>query len=70
MEFYSVKHREKVNVPDNQIKKKKFNADSGESSRTRYAVVAQGFEHKGDKLNLTKFISKDTFESLKVDEVK
>lgn len=71
MEFYSVKHREKVNVPDDKIKKKKFNSDAkGDTSKTRYAVVAREFEHKGDKINLTKFVSKNVYESLTVPEEK
>ena len=68
MEFYSVKHRRKVNVPDNEIKKKTFNSGSGES-RTRYAAVAET-NVDGDKVKLTKFINKATFDGLKVDEVK
>ncbi len=71
MEFYSVKHREKIDVPDKDVKKKMFNSGGkdGESSRTRYAAVAT-VEHKGSKVNLTKFISKDTFDSMKVEVVK
>jgi hypothetical protein len=75
MEFYSVKHREKIEVEDSDIKKRKFNSkkdsdkkgDKGTGS-TRYAAVAE-VTHKGDKVKLTKFISKDTFESLKVPEI-
>jgi hypothetical protein len=69
MEFYSVKHRKKVNVPDDEIKKKMFNSGNGESSRTRYAAVAEA-NVDGDKVKLTKFINKATFDGLKVDEVK
>jgi len=68
MEFYSVKHREKVNVPDTEIKKRTFS--SGESEgRIRYAAVAE-VTHKGDKVKLTKFINKATFDSLSVPELK
>ena len=67
MEFYSVKHREKVNVPDAEVKKRTFS--SGESEgRIRYAAVAE-INHKGDKVKLTKFINKATYDSLKVPEV-
>ncbi|HEX2915606.1 MAG TPA: hypothetical protein VH186_32900 [Chloroflexia bacterium] len=69
MEFYSVKHRKKVEVPDHDIKKKRFNSGEGDSSRTRYAAVAESTVD-GDKVKLTKFINKQTFDSLKVDEVK
>jgi len=68
MEFYSVKHREKIEVPDGNIKKRTFN--SGESAgRVRYAAVAE-VTHKGDTVKLTKFINKATFDSLEVPEVK
>ncbi len=69
MEFYSVKHRKKVTVPDKDIKKKKFNSGDGESSRTRYAAVAET-NVEGDKVKLTKFINKATFDEMKCDEVK
>ncbi len=68
MEFYSVKHREKVDVPDNQVKKRTFNSGEGEG-RVRYAVVAE-VDHKGDKVKLTKFVKKELYDSLKVPEVK
>lgn len=69
MEFYSVKHRKKVEVPDKDVKKKMFNSGNGESSRTRYAAVAETMVGD-DKVKLTKFINKATYDSLKVDEVK
>lgn len=69
MEFYSVKHRKKVTVADSDIKKKMFNSGNGESSRTRYAAVAET-KVDGDTVKLTKFINKQTFDDLKVDEVK
>lgn len=68
MEFYSVKHRKKVDVPDKDIKKKTYNSGKGESS-VRYAAVAK-VKVDGDEVNLTKFINKATYDSLKVDEVK
>ncbi|NWJ48022.1 MAG: hypothetical protein HXX08_19375 [Chloroflexi bacterium] len=67
MEFYSVKHREKINVPDNDIKKRKFNSGEGEG-RIRYAAVAE-VTHKGDSVKLTKFINKATYDELKVPEI-
>ncbi len=69
MEFYSVKHRKKVSVPDGDIKKKMFNSGNGESTRTRYAAVAETMV-EGDKVKLTKFINKQTFDDLQGDEVK
>ncbi len=69
MEFYSVKHRKKVSVPDGDIKKKMFNSGNGESTRTRYAAVAETTVD-GDKVKLTKFINKQTFDDIQGDEVK
>ncbi len=70
MEFYSVKHRKKVEVPDDKIQKKMFNSGSdGQNSRTRYAAVAET-DVDGSKVKLTKFINKATFDSLKVPEAK
>jgi hypothetical protein len=69
MEFYSVKHRKKVDVPDNNIQKKMYNKGTdGQSSRTRYAAVAET-EVDGAKVKLTKFINKATYDSLEVPEV-
>ena len=45
-----------------------FNSGNGESSRTRYAAVAEATVD-GDKVKLTKFINKATFDDLKVDVV-
>ena len=58
MEFYNVKKREKVEVPDNKIRKTIY----GEGDRLRYAVRATD----DDGTNLTKFVSKDTFDGLDV----
>jgi hypothetical protein len=58
MEFYNVKKRQKVDVPDSKIKKTVY----GQGDRLRYAVRAQD----DDGTNLTKFVSKETFDSLNV----
>ena len=64
MEFYSVKHRRKVEVADGDLKKKAFEVKGkGGNMMTRYAVVAQTTVD-GSKVNLTKFISKDTYDTL------
>jgi hypothetical protein len=68
MEFYSVKHREKIDVPEDKIKKRKFSSGEGEG-RIRYAAVAE-VSHKGDNVKLTKFISKVDYDKLGVPEVK
>jgi hypothetical protein len=60
MEFYNVKKRKKVNIPDNQVKKTTY----GKEGRIRYAV--RGTDDDGT--NLTKFVSKDTYDSMNVPE--
>ncbi len=64
MEFFSVKHRRKVEVPETQMKKKVFEVKGkGGNMMTRYAVVATSVVD-GDTVNLTKFVSKDTYDTL------
>ena len=66
MEFYSVKHRKKVSVPDSDMKKKVFEVKGkGGQMMTRYAVVAKSTVD-GDSVNLTKFVNKETYDSLNV----
>ena len=62
MEFYSVKHREHVQVADKDVKKRVINSagKDGKSGTTRYAAVAT-VEHKGSEVKLTKFIKKEDF---------
>jgi len=60
MEFYSVKKRQKVEIPDSKVKKTVY----GTNDRLRYAVRAQD----DDGTNLTKFVSKDTYDRLNVPE--
>lgn len=62
IEFYDVKSRQKVSVPENQIKKVTYQPKSGGGAR--YALRG---EHEGR--NLTKFISKADYEKLEVPEV-
>jgi hypothetical protein len=58
MEFYNVKKRQKVNVPDSKVKKTIY----GQPNRQRYAVRAVD----DDGTNLTKFVSKEMFDRLDV----
>ena len=62
MEFYSVRKRQKVNVPDDNLKKTSFKARGA----TRYAVRAVD----DDGTKLTKFVNKQTWDSLNVPEEK
>lgn len=61
MEFYNVKKREKVQVADTEVKKTTY---EGKGGSVRYAVRAVD----DDGTTLTKFISKDVFDSLDVPE--
>lgn len=61
IEFYNVKTRQKVSIDESQVKKVKY-APKGQGS-PRYALRA---EYEGTPL--TKFVSKDTYDSLDVPE--
>ena len=62
MQFYDVKTRQKVEVPESDIRKTTYTrtTKSGDT-QTRYAVRAS---YQGR--NLTKFVSKDTWDNLDV----
>jgi hypothetical protein len=61
MQFYNVKKRAKVEVADTDIKKKKYEGRGG------YRYAARAVDDDG--INLTKFITKEMFDSLDVPEV-
>jgi hypothetical protein len=63
MQFYNVKTRSKVDVPDNEIKKTKYVRKTSKGDQVRYAVRANV-----NGTNLTKFVGKDVYDSLKVPE--
>lgn len=65
IEFYDVRRREKVGVAETQVKKTSYQRETKSGKvQIRYALVAQ---HEGSKL--TKFVSKDTWDSLNVPTV-
>jgi len=65
IEFYDVRKREKVGVPEDQVKKTSYERETKSGKiQVRYALVAQ---LEGSKL--TKFVSKDTWDSLNVPTV-
>lgn len=64
MEFYNVKTRSKVDVPESAITKKKIVRKTKSGTQTRYALMA---DYKGSKLY--KFINEATYKSLNVKEV-
>ena len=64
VQFYDVKARAKVDVPESEIKKVKYVRElSGGSTQTRYALRAK---HNG--VSLTKFVSQKTWESMSAPE--
>lgn len=63
MQFYNVKTRSKVDVPDNQVKKTKYVRKTSKGDQVRYAVRANV-----NGTNLTKFVGKDVYDSLNVPE--
>ena len=70
MEFYDVRHRKKVTVPDASIHKTSYTRTTKNgSTQTRYAVRAKT-KVDGDDVSLTKFISKAEYDRLSVAEEK
>jgi hypothetical protein len=68
MEFYNLKTKEKVDVPDSDIKKKRMVRTTSRGTRQeRYAVVAD-IRSGGKPLRMFKFVNKETFDSLHVPE--
>ena len=60
IEFYDVKNRKKVSVPENQVKKVTYEKETKDGKmQIRYAVKA---ELDGSKL--TKFVSKDNWDKI------
>jgi hypothetical protein len=63
IEFYSVKHRKKVQVDESEIEKKTYDRETSKGVQQRYALQAQTTVD-GDSVKLTKFVSKETFDQL------
>ncbi len=63
VEFYSVKHKRKVSVDEGEIQKKTFDRETSKGTQTRYAFQAETTVD-GDKVKLTKFVSKDDYDRL------
>jgi len=65
MEFYSVKHRKKVDVPDSAISKRVVERATKDGGvQKRYMLVAET-EVEGDKVKMTKFVNQATFDGFK-----
>ena len=64
VEFYDVKSRQKVEVPDSSIRKTKYERETKDGKTSvRYALRA---EHNGTKL--TKFVSESDWKALDAPE--
>ncbi len=64
MEFYNVRTKSKVDVPDSAMTKKRMIRKTKNGTQTRYALIA---DYEGSKLY--KFVNEATFNSANVKEV-
>jgi hypothetical protein len=64
MEFYNVRTKSKVDVPDSAMVKKRMIRKTKNGTQTRYALIA---DYEGSKLY--KFVNEATFNSANVKEV-
>jgi hypothetical protein len=67
IEFYNVKKRQKVQIPEGQVNKVIYRSADNPDARPRYAFRAQD-----DGTNLTKFVNQQTFDGLpgKAEEIR
>jgi hypothetical protein len=63
IEFYSVKHRRKVQVDQSEVEKKTYERDTSKGKQTRYGLQAETTVD-GDRVKLTKFVSKEDWDRL------
>lgn len=63
IEFYSVKHRKKVQVDESEVQGKTYERETSKGKQTRYAVQAETTVD-GDKVKLTKFVGKDVYDKI------
>jgi hypothetical protein len=63
VEFYSVKHRRKVQVDESEIERKTYERETSRGVQTRYAFQAETTVD-GDRVKLTKFVGKEAFDQL------
>lgn len=70
MEFFNLKTKQRVNVPDSDIRKRRsVRTTSGGKEQVRYAVIAE-VQEGGKPLQMFKFVNKETYDGLKVPEAK
>jgi hypothetical protein len=65
VQFYSVKSKKKIGVPQEKLRKVRYERKTRQGTRTSYALRA---EQDGQKL--TKFVSKEDWEKLDVPQDK
>lgn len=64
MEFYSVKHRRKVDVPNSDITKQVIERET-KSGGTQKRYMLQALTNvEGDQVKLTKFVNEATYNSV------
>ena len=69
MEFFNLKTKQKVQIPDTDLKKRRsVRTTSGGKRQERYAVIAE-VRDNGKAMQLFKFVNKETFDRLDVPEV-
>jgi hypothetical protein len=69
MELYSLKHRKTVDLPQEDLRKRRMQRKlAGGENQERYAIVAETTVD-GTSVKLSRFVNRDTFEALKVPEV-
>lgn len=65
MEFYSVKHRKKVDVSEDVISKRVVERTTKDGGvQKRYMLVAE-MKVDGDQVKMTKFVNQATFDGIK-----
>jgi len=65
MQFYNLKTRSHVDVPEGQVRKKKMTRKTKSGEQVRYALTA---DHQGSKL--FKFVNEATYKSSNAQEDK
>jgi hypothetical protein len=69
VQFYNMKTKEKVDVPEAQIKKRRSRRTTTSGAiQERYAAVAT-VDVAGSPVTLYKFVNRATFDSLSVPEI-
>ena len=62
MEFYSLKHRKTVDVPEELVRKRLIERQTSRGTQQRYMLEAKT-DVEGTPVSLHKFVSRATFEA-------